>query len=147
MSNIETLINQVDQVEQEIFKLNQTISAKLASLNEKKQGYQTLLNGEITTLARKELKAKKYGCGTANLDLPMYKIKVTVSKKVKWDEKELKAIANKIKEAGQEPENFIKYKLSVSETAFNGFTEDVQDAFMSARSVEASDPKIKIERK
>ena len=102
---------------------------------------------EVAKIAAEQFKDKDYGCGTANLETPSLKIKCVVSKKVKWDEGELRKIAEQIRASGNNPENFIKYKLSVSEAAFKGFSPEIQEAFVPARSVEPSAPKITIERK
>jgi len=144
---IEKLIGEVDKLDAEIFALNQTIADKVSGLQNKKSEVKELLDKEIYTQCAEQLADKDYGCGTANLETTLFKIKTVVSKKVKWDEKMLRTVANDIKAAGQDPEAYIKYKLSVSETAFKGFPENIQQAFLPARSVEPSAPKITIERK
>ena len=147
MSNIETMINEVENLDDEIFKLNQTIAPDLAKLTDARNNVKGKLDFEIAKSVTDELGTKDYGCGTATIELPQHKIKVVVSKKVKWDEGVLRNVADQIKSAGQNPEAFIKYKLSVSETSYKGFPEDIQKVFEPARSVEPNAPKISIERK
>jgi len=144
---IEELIAEVEGTSQQIFELQQTIADKVNALNAIKQEAQTRLNDAIFEVAKETLKDKDYGCGTANIETPQFKIKTVVSKKIKWDETLLKGIAEQIKDAGQDPEVYIKYKLSVSETAYKDFPEKIQDVFTKARTVEPSAPKITYERK
>lgn len=145
--DIDAMIGEVNLYDQQIFDLQQTIADKVHALTQARNEAKEKLDLEITKLAMKELKGKDYGCGTANIETPLYKIKTVVSKSVKWDEDILRRIAGQIKEAGQDPEVYIKYKLSVSETAFKSFPEPIQQAFIPARTVEPSSPKITIERK
>lgn len=144
---IEKLIGEVDKLDVEIFELNQTIADRVAGLQNKKAEVKELLDKEIYSQCAEQLADKDYGCGTANIETTLFKIKTTVSKKVKWDEALLRNVADDIRLAGRDPEVYIKYKLSVSETAFKGFPDNIQQAFLPARSVEPSAPKITIERK
>jgi len=144
---IEKLIAEVEGFNQEIFALNQTIADKVYALNEKKSKAQEALNTEIAKAAHKELVDKEYGCGTANIETPQFKIKAVVSKKVKWDEKQLHTIKNQIIASGQNPALYIKEKLSVSETSYKDFPDSVKEVFLPARTVEPSAPKITYERK
>jgi signal recognition particle GTPase len=147
MSNIEPLIEEVEKYNAEIHRLQQTISAQVFELNQKKTEVQDKLNKEIFEAVKADLAGNDYGCGTANSETANFKLKVVVSKKVKWDEDELRKVAEKIKAAGRDPEEFIKYKLSVSETEFKKFPDVVQYEFLPARSVEPSAPVITYERK
>ena len=148
MSNeIELLIGEVDTINSQIFELQKTISDKVNALSVKRMKAQELLDEKISQEALSQLSSKEYGCGTANIETDNYKIKAVVSKTVKWDEDILRKIAKKISDAGLDPEAFIKYKLSVSETAFKGYPDAVKQEFVPARSVEPSKPKITYERK
>lgn len=144
---LENAIAEIDELNNKIFELNSTIAPALATLNGKKQELQSQMDEEISKIAARELASKQYGCGTANLETSMHKIKVVVSKKIKWDEKQLKNISEQIRTSGQDPEVYIKYKLSVSETAYKGFPENIQAVFEPAREVMPNKPKITIERK
>ena len=144
---IEEMISDIEKIDDQIFEINQTIADKVASLNKKKEDIKKSLDEEVSKIAIVELKDKDYGCGTANIETDRYKVKVTVSKKIKWDQSALRNVANQISVAGQDPEDFIKYKLSVSETDYKKFPDEIQKAFEPARTVEPSVPTVKIERK
>lgn len=145
--NIETMIGEVDKLDDEIYKLEQTIADKVSGLRAKRNEMNDLLQAQIIKEASEDLKDKDYGCGTANIETGRHKVKVTVSKKVKWDESQLSGIRQQIIDGGQDPSAFIKEKLSVSETAYKGFDPEIQKVFEPARTVEPSKPVIKIERK
>ncbi len=144
---IEEIYNNINKIDNEIYTLNQTIAGELNALQLKKQEMQKELNAKIAVLATEKLKGKKYGCGTANVDTPTLKIKCVVSKKIKWDEEKLKIVRQQIIDAGQDSTHWIKEKLSVFETVYNNFSEEIQQTFEPAREVTPSVPKITIERK
>lgn len=145
--NLDALIEEVDNLNNKMFELQKTIAPELQDLTDKRNKAKEILDRHIMAQAMKELAANDYGCGTANIETALHKIKTVVSKNVKWDEDVLRQIANQIRTSGQDPEAYIKYKLSVSETAFKNFPEAIQNAFIPARSVEPSAPKITVERK
>lgn len=147
MSNIDALIVEVEGYERDIAELQRTIADQVHALNQKKIEAEEKLDKEIYATASAEFSDKDYGCGTVNFETANYKIKTVVSKKVKWDENELRKIEKQIREAGQDPEHYIKYKLSVSETDFKKFPEAIQAAFVPARTVEPSAPVISWEAK
>lgn len=146
-NNIETMIKEVDKYDDQIAELKASIADKVDALCAKRDEINNLLNFEITKQATEELKNEDYGCGTANIETDRYKVKVVVSKGVKWDEDILRKIAVQIREGGQDPEDFIKYKLSVSETDYKKFGDNIQAVFEPARTIQPSKPVIKIERK
>lgn len=141
------MIKEVDGLDDQIAALEASIADKKSGLVNKRNEIKDLLNAEITKEAMEQLKDNDYGCGTANIETDRYKVKVTVSKGVKWDEVVLRNIAEQIREGGQNPEDYIKYKLSVSETDYKKFGDNIQAVFEPARTVEPSKPVIKIERK
>ena len=147
MKNIEELIAQLDEAESAIFEVNQTIAPKVAELQGKRSEIKDALDLEIAKIGAVELSEEDYKCGTANIDTEKFKIKYVVSKKIKWDEKQLKLIKKKIIDAGQDPELYMKEKLSVAETKYKDFPDNIKAEFEPARSVEPSAPKIEIVRK
>ena len=147
MNNIDKLISEIHKAEDKLFALNQTIikekSAIEVELNKAKED----LNQEIIKNVSDQFTHKEYGCGTANIETEGYKCKVSVAKKVKWNEDRLREIARKITVAGQNPESYIKYKLSVSESDYSSFENPIKNAFKAARTVEAGEAKVSYEMK
>ena len=147
MCNIEKAIEKVEAMQNQIDLLQKPIAEELFKLQKLKDEAEEKANELIYKSCISDLQGNDYGCGTANIETPQYKIKTVVSKNVKWDEQELRNVANQIRSAGQDPETYITYKLSVSETNFKKFPESIQAAFYPARTVEPSAPKITWERK
>lgn len=131
---ITQLIEQIHHYEQSIKEINQELKAAKQALNN---------NFEQQVIEK--LKDKQYGCGTATFGHDKYKIKFTVSKKVKWDQDSLKKVREQIREAGAPVDAYIKEKLEVSETLYKNFPDDIKNAFLPARTVVADKPKLSIE--
>lgn len=93
------------------------------------------------------LEGKAYGCGTANIETDTKTIKVTIGKKVDWDQDKLKSIWNDIQKGGENPEEYITLKYGVSENAYKSWPSSISDVFEPARTVTPSKPTLKIEEK
>lgn len=127
---------------------------------------QGLLVDEVATLKRRsgifvDALEKKYGetaeaeykkaskdTGTINLP-PEDGLTVAVErrKKVKWDQPFLAARWQQIKDAGDNPSVFIKVEYDISETAYNGWPDQIKSAFFPARTVTPEKQKIVIKEK
>ena len=145
--NIETLVADIKKIESSITEIQQPIAKAVNELKEQRVILQGKLDAAITESVSDAFSKKDYGCGTVNFETDNLKIKVVVRKTVKWDEGKLKVIENLIKEGGQDPENFIKYKRSVLEGSYKDFTDEIKKVFEPARSVEPSKPTTTIEQK
>ena len=144
---IEAYLNRLDEISGEIADIKKDpIFDQLSNLADQEAKLKIELNEAVFKIASKDLKDKEYGCGTVNFEEAGYKFKAVVSKKVKWNEKMLRGIAEKIRSVGRDPEEFIQYKLNVLETAYKGFPDAIQKEFEPARTVEPSKPVITIER-
>lgn len=67
-------------------------------------------------------------------------------KRVKWDQDKLKHAAEIIRSGwGDDPAEYIKAKLEVSETAFANWPRPVRELFIPARTVETGRPVYRIE--
>ena len=144
MQNTAEAVNlTVDNVLAEI----ESIDTQIESLKQKRLTFETDLNGFIGADVGEQLKDKDYGCGTANVEKNDFKVKCVVTKRVKWDEKQLAGIYEVIKASGENPSDYIKLSYDVSETAYKNWPEKISSVFQSARTVETSKPKITFERK
>lgn len=135
---------------QEADKLIAMITGCNQIINEtknKKDEYENQLLAMISPEVQNSLEGNAYGCGTANVETETKTIKVTVSKKVKWDQEKLKSLWDDIETSGNKPEEYINVKYDVSENAYKAWPSSISDAFEPARTVEVSKPTIKIEEK
>lgn len=81
---------------------------------------------------REALAAKDEPFGTVNIG----PVKFTVSKIVKWDQDGLKAIHDDIVANGANPDAYMTVKYGVKEDAFKNWPTAIQNAFITARTVE-----------
>lgn len=119
----------------------------LAPIEAKKEEYKNQLLSMLSDEIKNSLDGKAYGCGTANFETDTKTIKVTVGKKVDWDQNKLKSIWNDIRKGGENPEEYITVKYGVSENAYKSWPSSISDVFEPARTVTPSKPTIKIEEK
>lgn len=71
-----------------------------------------------------------------------YEIKVTVPKSVAWNQEHLRKAAEIIKGWGENPDDYLDTKLSVSETRYNAYPPAIRDLFTPARTVKPGKPKF-----
>lgn len=78
--------------------------------------------------------------GTHNAEVDGFKVKVTVSKNISWDQEQLAWIRERIDGAAE----FVDVKYSVSETKYNSWPEAWRGVFEPARTVKPSKPKVEV---
>lgn len=147
MSKEDELIQEMAFVDLEISKLMATIADQVRVLKDRKDTAEKQFKELVSQKARTQLDNKPYKCGTTYIETDQYKIKAVVSKTVKWDEAELLKTEAQILEAGKNPKDFIKYKLSVGEREYDKFPDPIKEVFKKARTVTASAPTITYEMK
>ena len=123
------------------------INQQLENLKKEKAQLETVLQESIADNVASQLSDKEYGCGTANISTDNFKIKVVISKDVKYEQAELANLFDKIKQSGDDPFEYIKVKYDVSEAAFKNWPSHIQKAFEPMRTVSKSKPKITFEKK
>lgn len=132
----------IKDIANEILQLESEIAAKKKTLAQAEAKLQETIQDKVTA----ELATKDYGCGTVNIVEDDIKIKVVVSKKVKWDNSQLERIYNDIKESGADVSAYLKISYTVNENNYKAWGDNIQAYFEPARTVEVSKPAIKIER-
>lgn len=117
----------------------------ISSAKTKKDEYENQLMAMIAPEIQNGLDGKDYG--TATIETETKKIKVTLSKRVKWDQDKLKKLWDDIEASGEKPDEYINIKYDVSENAYKSWPSSISSAFDPARTVEVSKPTLKIEEK
>jgi hypothetical protein len=130
------------QIIDELRLLEANIKLLKAQKADMEQALATMFEDDI----RDKLSGKDYGCGTATIKTDDYKLKFTVSKKVKYDQSKLPDIEQMIANAGDKPERYMKREYKISENDFKQWPLDIQKVFEGVRTVEPSKPKLKIEK-
>lgn len=91
-----------------------------------------------------QLKDKDYNCGTANIEYQGYTLKVSVGKKIDYDQDVLSEIAKRIVDSDTDLTTYMKTIYKVSENNFKNWSKPIQKEFVKARSVKPNKPKIEI---
>ncbi len=84
--------------------------------------------------------------GTAHILADGLHVKYELPKKVSWDQKKLKAIAERIAASGEAIESYLDVKFAVSESRYTNWPPALQQQFADARTVEAGKPAITLSR-
>jgi len=92
--------------------------------------------------ARSALLASGRDFGTTHLRVEGLQIKYELPKKVTWDQKKLKAIAERIAASGESVESYLEVKLAVPESRYTNWPPALREQFAAARTVEAGKPAI-----
>lgn len=116
-------------------------------MKKEKAELEHVLADSISQDVSSQLADKDYGCGTANILTNDYKIKVVISKDVKYEQSGLADLFDRIKESGENPTDYIKVKFDVSEMAYKNWPSKIQSEFEPYRTVQPSKPKITFEKK
>jgi hypothetical protein len=67
-------------------------------------------------------------------------------KRVEWDQRELAAVVARIRDTGNDPAEYVKTKLEVSERAYSAWPQRIRAVFEPARTVKLGKPSYTIER-
>lgn len=91
-----------------------------------------------------QLSDKEYKCGTATIDYQGHVLKVTVAKKINYDNNVLAYIAKRIIDSGDDLSKYMKVEYKISETNYKNWSSNIQKEFIAARTVKPNTPKIEI---
>ena len=84
--------------------------------------------------------------GTVRFEDNGFIVVADLPKRVKWDQAKLRLAAEIIRTSwGDDPADYIKTKLEVSEAAFANWPRPVRELFTPARTVETAKPSYRIE--
>ena len=84
------------------------------------------------------------GPGTTHRQDGGFDIKVTVPKRVDWDQGELASAVETIKGWGEDPAEYVDTKISVAERKYDAWPAAIRDLFEPARTVKAGKPKFDV---
>lgn len=83
--------------------------------------------------------------GTARIEDGGFVVVADLPKRVKWDQARLAAIVERIREAGEDPSEYVATEFKVSERAYGAWPSSIRTAFEPARTVETGKPVYRIE--
>lgn len=88
---------------------------------------------------REELRSKPDMTGTVTLQ---DKVKITIPKRVKWDQEQLQQLYQKIKAGNEDPDEYIDVAYKVTETSYEAWPTPIKEQFKPARTVEHGKAKV-----
>ena len=111
-------------------------------------GVSRALQGEVEHRLKDQIQAaylrEAKDTGTVHVQAEGCAIEVSRPKKVEWDQADLKAIAARIAEAGDDPAEYIETNLVVTEKRYTAWPSSIQKQFEPARTVKPGNTSIKI---
>jgi hypothetical protein len=105
--------------------------------NQAKTKLDSALEQRFGESARTALRDSGRDFGTTHITEDSLRIKFELPKRINWDQKQLAEIAERIVASGKRVEDYIDVKLSVSESRFAHWPPEIQEPFVTARTVKA----------
>lgn len=82
--------------------------------------------------------------GSTTVEFEGHRVVITIPKTIKWDQSILRSVASRISDFGDDPENYIDYKLAVKETNYKAWPEAIKTIFQPARTVTPGERRIEV---
>lgn len=121
--------------------LGQEITENLAKWQARKA---TLNLGLERKYAEKAAAIRGAPFGTAHVPDGDFDVKVTIDKRVEWDQQKLIVACRQLEEAGQDATEYVTTEIKVAESRFKAWPASVQKLFEPARTTKPSAPKIEL---
>ncbi|WOG29864.1 hypothetical protein [Endozoicomonas sp. 8E] len=83
-------------------------------------------------------------CGVVHLLDEGIKVSADLPKRVTWDQKQLKTIADKIAAQGEDPAEYLEVSYKVAERKYSAWPDTIRKAFESARTLKTGKPVYKL---
>lgn len=111
-------------------------------IKERLDGALDLRYGERAAALRR---AEGRDTGTTRIEDDGFVVVAELPKRVKWDQARLAAIVERIREAGEDPSEYVAIEFKVSERAYGAWPSSIRTAFEPARTVETGKPVYRID--
>ena len=108
------------------------------------------LHGAVKIKYRQQLQTERASrgkdTGIIHIDDSGFVISEDVPKKVIWDQNMLESIAQQLANEGEDPTEYIKADLTVSERKYQSWPEKIKRQFADARTLIPNAPRLTIKR-
>lgn len=94
---------------------------------------------------KERLREQRKDSGTVNYLQEDFNIKMTVAKKVDWDQPKLRSVVDELLAASMPVNEFVTYEVKVSERNYEMMPREMRNAFKQARTTKTGKPSIIIE--
>ena len=129
---------------QQLYEIDTNLDQAIAWLKSARTKVDAALEQRFGTQGREALRDAGRDFGTAHLKADGLHVKFELPKKVSWDQKKLKTIAERIVASGEAVESYLDVKLAVSESRYTNWPPALQQQFADARTVEAGKPTFEL---
>ncbi len=131
---------------QQLYEVDANIDKAITWLKGARTKVDAALEQRFGQQGREALRDTARDFGTAHFNVDGVHVKYELPKKVSWDQKKLKAIAERIVASGETVESYLDVKLSISETRYTNWPPALQQQFADARTVDAGKPTFELSR-
>jgi hypothetical protein len=121
---------------QQLYEVDTNLDQAIAWLKSARAKVDAALEHRFGAQGREALRDTARDFGTAHFKADGMHVKYELPKKVSWDQKKLKAIAERIVTSGEAVESYLDVKLAVSESRYTNWPPALQQQFADARTVE-----------
>ena len=131
---------------QQLYEVDANIDKAITWLKGARTKVDAALERRFGEQGREALRDTARDFGTAHFNVDGVHVKYELPKKVSWDQKKLKAIAERIVASGESVESYLDVKLAVPESRFNNWPPALQQQFADARTVDAGKATFELSR-
>ena len=131
---------------QQLYEVDTNLDQAIAWLKSARTKVDAALDQRFGAQGREALRDTGRDFGTAHLKVDGLHVKFELPKKVSWDQKKLKAIAERIVTSGEAVESYLDVKLAVPESRYTNWPPTLRQQFADARTVEAGKASFELSR-
>ena len=131
---------------QQLYEVDANIDKAITWLKGARTKVDAALEQRFGAQGREALRDTARDFGTAHFNVDGVHVKYELPKKVSWDQKKLKTIAERIVASGDAVESYIDVKLAIPETRYTNWPPALQQQFADARTVDAGKATFELSR-
>lgn len=131
---------------QQLYEVDANIDKAITWLKGARTKVDAALEQRFGAQGREALHDSARDFGTAHFNVDGVRVKYELPKKVSWDQKKLKAIAERIVASGEAVESYLDVKLAVPESRYTNWPPALQQQFADARTVDAGKATFELSR-
>lgn len=128
----------------QLVEADQNLDALIRWARDMRTKLDAALDQRFGETARAALRESGRDFGTTHIAEGGLAVKFELPKKVSWDQKKLKAIAERIVASGEAVEGYMDVSFSVSESRYTNWPPTLQEQFAEARTVKAGKPTFEL---
>lgn len=128
-----------------LFALQEAAASETARVKRMKDRFEAALAQRYGAATEAERTAQGKTSGTVRIEDAGVVVIADLPKKVTWDQDRLAAMATRIREAGDDPTQYLEIAYRVPERRFGAWPDAMRDGFAAARSETTGKPVFRLE--